>query len=339
VTAPFRLLARLPDAISGRSRAVPPSSSDAASAAPPPSSDGAASAAPPSSSDAAAPLVPEPVLLGASAPRRVTPTEKFLVRFAAYIEAAEAHVSVQFRGVDALERRGDRQVALGLPTTRASRWVVGAPVTVRLRGDGVTADPPSHVFEWNGRYNLLFFTVSLAAAASAAHLQLMLEAFIEGVPVGCVPLTIEVGEGAPATQPITSVMRPFSTAFASYASQDAPLVSLCLSALHRWDPGMQVFMDCLDLTPNENWKRELEAIIPTKDAFLLFWSVNARKSEWVAWELKVATSSPRGVESVLPMPLEDPAVAPPPDVLKHLHFRDRYLLARAALTKTARATL
>ena len=177
------------------------------------------------------------------------------------------------------------------------------------------------------------FSVAVAPPASAAQVQLTLEAFIEGVPVGTVPLTLDVAEGAMAEQRVTSVRRPFSTAFASYASQDASIVSQCLSALHRWDPDVDVFMDCLDLTPNENWKRELEAIIPTKDAFLLFWSANARKSEWVAWELTIATSSPRGVDSVLPMPLEDPAVVPPPEPLKHLHFRDRYLLARAALSK------
>jgi len=157
------------------------------------------------------------------------------VRFVAYVEAVEVHVTRHLRELDPVDRPGDRQIAVGLPTTRAGRWVVGAPVTMRLRGDGVTADPPTDSFEWNGNYNIVSFAVAVAAAASVAQLQLTLEAFIEGVPVGCVPLTLDVGERAPAMQRVTSVRRPFSTAFASYASQDTPIVSLCLSALHRWE--------------------------------------------------------------------------------------------------------
>ena len=33
-----------------------------------------------------------------------------------------------------------------------------------------------------------------------------------------------------------------SSAFASYASGDAPQVALCLSALKRWDPGLDIFI-------------------------------------------------------------------------------------------------
>ena len=82
-----------------------------------------------------------------------------------------------------------------------------------------------------------------------------------------------------------------SSAFASYASHDASLVALCLSALKRWDPGLDIFMDCLDLTPNEEWQGELQRVIPSKEVFLLFWSVSASESPWVAWELQQAKAS------------------------------------------------
>ena len=44
-------------------------------------------------------------------------------------------------------------------------------------------------------------------------------------------------------------------------------------------------------------------------------------------ELQVAETT-RGLAYVRPMPIDDPEVAPPPDQLKHLQFRDRYLMAR-----------
>ena len=213
---------------------------------------------------------------------------------------------------------------------------MGAPVTVRLRGAHLDVEPPSRSFEWNGRKNLVSFVVTVQSDAPATRTHLCFETFIEGVPVSCVPLTLDIGDGTASMQPVTLTTRPLSSAFASYASQDAHLVALCLSALKHWDPQVDVFMDCLDLTPNEDWKKELARIIPAKEAFLLFWSVNARKSSWVAWELEVAESA-RGLGCVLPMPLEDPAIAPPPEKLKHLHFRDRYLMARETLMKSGQS--
>ena len=72
----------------------------------------------------------------------------------------------------------------------------------------------------------------------------------------------------------------------------------CLSALKHWDPDIDVFIDCLDLRRYDAWKRQLEYQIPTKDTFLLFWSVNAMKSKWVAWEIDVAEAR-RGLEDIL----------------------------------------
>lgn len=49
----------------------------------------------------------------------------------------------------------------------------------------------------------------------------------------------------------------------------------------------------------------------------------------VRWEIDTRKVS-NGLRGIQPMPLEDPDVVPPPEDLSHLHFRDRYLLARQA---------
>lgn len=92
-------------------------------------------------------------------------------------------------------------------------------------------------------------------------------------------------------------------------------------------------MDCLDLKPNEPWRQELERVIPEQDALFFFWSANAMKSTWVNWEWRHAAAK-KGVDAIRPFPLDDPAVAPPPE-LQHLHFRDRYMMAREALARVA----
>jgi hypothetical protein len=267
----------------------------------------------------------ERILLGVSAPNASRPGEAFIARFVAYVEELSDLVAQQLLGLDA---HGDSRAVLGLSPARA-RWRIGAPVTVRVGGSHFQARPSSQTFEWSGRHNLLSFVVEVDATAPAGQIALCFEAFIEGVSVAFIPMTMAIGKDQPPGGLETKSEPVALTAFASYASRDASSVAACLSALKHWDPALDVFMDCLDLTPNDEWQRELERVIPTKDAFLLFWSVNARQSRWVAWELQHAKAT-KGLGWIRPMPLDDPAVAPPPDDLKHLHFSDRYLIARQA---------
>jgi hypothetical protein len=217
----------------------------------------------------------DPVLLGVSAPRRVAPGASFAAHFAAYIEEAEPEVRANLLEL-AGERQGDDRIVLGLPPHGEPRWPIGTPVVVRLTGDHLTAAPEQVTFAWNGRKNVASFLVTVDPAAplgESTHLRF--EAFVAGMPVAFVPFAITIGAASTDERAAVVTARPFSTAFASYASQDATLVALGLSWLRRWDLGLEVYMDCLDLTPTERWQRELEAVIPTKDVFLLFWSANA----------------------------------------------------------------
>jgi hypothetical protein len=269
-----------------------------------------------------------PVLLGVSAPRLVKPATTFTVRFAAYVQDRQESVVDRLRDLDAAAG-GDVQIAAGLPPNRGGGWLIGTPVTVRLSGEHLEAKPKTQSFEWNGAVNIVSFVVSVDDAAPAATTQVCFEAFIEGVPVAFIPLNLVVGERIAHGDPVTAVTRPLSSAFACYASKDAATVALLVSALKRWDPEADVFMDCLDLTPNQKWQTELERVIPSKDWFLLFWSTNASQSSWVAWELDHARLS-KGVDWIRPMPIDDPETAPPPEFLRHLHFRDKYLIVREA---------
>jgi len=274
-----------------------------------------------------APLTAPQVLLGVSAPHGANSGSKFVARFVAYVGEREIAVKQQLRDLDPVIAGSNRQMVLGLMPDRGGRWLVGTPVTVRVYGHYLTAEPPVGSFEWNGQENLVSFSIAVAQDAPATTSQLCFEAFIEGVPIAYIPLALHIGPGASEADRSVRVSHPASTAFASYASKDAPLVALCLSALKRWDPQIEIFMDCLDLTPNDRWQHELRQIIPSKDTFLLFWSTHARNSKWVAWELGIAETT-RGLAFVRPMPIDPPEVAPPPDQLKHLQFRDRYLMAR-----------
>jgi len=269
-------------------------------------------------------IEPEPVFLGVSAPRAVKPGGTFIARFAAYIKALEAALEKKLKALG-----GDRaDVYLGFAPDEAARWQVGTPVTVRVSGDGFTADPAQGRFVWNGSENLLSFTLKVAASAPEGPAILSFEAYIEGVRVAFIPLEIEV-----TAQPKTGMQKvkasPARTAFASYASRDRDRVLDKLGALSAYDKGLDIFTDCLDLKPGDGWKERLEEEIPSRDLFLLFWSRAAAESQWVGWEWRTALDK-KGLAAIQPMPLEAPQTAPPPPELSSLHFNDLYLLVRDA---------
>jgi len=290
---------------------------------------GGAAALEAEASAATADRPPEPVLLGVSAPRHVGPGKSFTARFVAYIQALEQAVRQRLDDLSG----GEAETALGIAPDSNPRWRIGTPVTVEVSGPQLSARPARRSFEWNGEQNMLNFLVSVAPEEPHGPTQICFEVFIEGMSISFISMDLKIGAvPAGAVEPAKAVVRPPSTAFACYASQDADQVSLCLSALAHWDPGLDVFIDCLDLTPNADWKRQLEAVIPQKDVFLLFWSTHAARSEWVEWEWQTARAK-KGIKAIHPFPLEDPAISPPPDDLRHLHFRDRYMMARQGLIR------
>ncbi len=65
---------------------------------------------------------------------------------------------------------------------------------------------------------------------------------------------------------------------------------------------------------------------------LLFWSRNAAASPWAKWEYQTAWDA-RGLNAILPIPLEDAELAPPPPELADRHLRDRFMLAGYGLAK------
>ena len=266
----------------------------------------------------------EPVLLGVSAPRAVKPSESFIVRLAAYIKSAEAGLEKKLTAL----AQGKGDVHLGIPPDESARWPVGTPVTVRVSGDGFTAQPAQGRFVWNGSENVVSFVIKAASTLMESSAILSFEVYIEGIRVAFVPIPIEI-----AAQPAGGEQRvkvsPVRTAFASYASDDRPRVMDKLGALSACDKGLKVFTDCLEMKPGEAWKQRLETEIPSSDLFLLFWSRAARASQYVSWEWRRALDT-KGLTAIQPMPLETPKLAPPPPELSSLHFNDLYVIVRDA---------
>ncbi|MGB7948609.1 MAG: toll/interleukin-1 receptor domain-containing protein, partial [Candidatus Binatia bacterium] len=242
----------------------------------------------------------EPVLLGIGAPRQAAPGSSFSARFVAYVAAAKELAESHLKD---LGDPGDR-IVTDVSPDREARWRVGAPITVRLTGEHLRFTPAERSFEWNGRENLVSFAVTVDADAPRTKLQLCFHVLLDALEIAFIPVGLTVGDDAAASEPQETTAYAPSSAFASYSSKDAELVTRSLSTLAHWAPTLDIFQDCLDLTPNEAFKAQLEAQIGKRDVFLLFWSRHARDSKWVLWEFETACLKP-GMDAILPMPLED----------------------------------
>jgi Inner membrane component of T3SS, cytoplasmic domain/TIR domain len=231
---------------------------------------------------------PEPVLLGVAAPRQVVPGSSFNARFVAYIAAAKKSAERLLR------QSGEKKdrIFTGIPPDRQAYWRIGAPITVRLTGEHLRITPVERTFEWNGRENLANFVVQVDADAPRVTLQICFHVFLGPVQIAFIPVAVRLSGGLTDREPPQVDVRAPSSAFASYSSKDAEAVSRSLSTLAHWAPTLDIFQDCLDLTPNESFKARLAAQIAARDIFLLFWSRNARASKWVLWELETARIKP-----------------------------------------------
>ena len=268
--------------------------------------------------------------MGVAAPRQAQAGSSFTARFAAYISGAKAAAQEHLKD---LGEKDDR-VVTDITPDREARWRIGAPVTVRLTGDHVAITPPERSFEWNGRENLASFAVTVDADAPITTIQLCYHVFLGPLEIAFIPIGVALSAAPTAAKAEASEVRVPSSAFASYASKDAEPVTRSLSTLAHWAPTLDIFQDCLDLTPNEEFKPKLEAEIATREVFLLFWSRNASASKWVLWEFETARNR-RGLNGILPIPLEDPAIAPPPPGFEEKHLRDRFMIAGYGLKKIA----
>jgi TIR domain len=272
---------------------------------------------------------PEPVLLCISMPRQVEARSSFTARFAAYIESAKISAKEHLKD---LGEKDDR-IVTDIRPDREARWRIGAPVTIRLTGEHVTIAQSERSFEWNGRENLISFVVSVNSDAPQT-IQLCFHVLIGPLEIAFIPVSVAISAGSTDAKSSHIEMRAPSSAFASYSSKDAQPVTQSLSTLAHWAPTLNIFQDCLDLRPNEAFKEQIKKEIATRDVFLLFWSRNASASKWVLWELETARAKP-GLNAILPMPLEDPAIVPPPSGFEDKHLRDRFLLAGYGLKKIA----
>ncbi|NJL27480.1 MAG: toll/interleukin-1 receptor domain-containing protein [Thermoanaerobaculia bacterium] len=193
-----------------------------------------------------------------------------------------------------------------------------------LEPDIFDIDDPEGQCEWGPPARRVEFSLQAKKHVANGIYQIRVEIWCEKVQLTRIYWQIEVSSKEAACQAVgTQITRHLpSSAFASYSSIDRLRVAERVASLDA--AGIDVFMDCLDLKPADNWREVLEREILSRDALLLFWSHAASRSPWVEKEWRYSLEH-RGAEHIIPNALEEPEKCPPPPELKHLHFGSRLM--------------
>jgi hypothetical protein len=202
----------------------------------------------------------------------------------------------------------------------------GDQIRVTLEGRGADILEGGQSFIWQGYVAHIAFAARLPARHGQRDYKPLIRIFLNSAPVGIIELKIKaiLNSQSLDVAPVTEKALRFNQVFLSYASDDRVKVLEMAKILKAQK--IDFFQDVLSLEPGQRWEQEIYKKIAISDAFFLFWSSNAKKSEWVMREALLALQyqkvSPDGAPYFMPIIIEGPPVVTPPRELSEIHFND-----------------
>jgi hypothetical protein len=187
----------------------------------------------------------------------------------------------------------------------------------------MSVQDPDCLIGWEGEIGNASWAVSVPADIDRDRTLGSITIRSEGLPIATVRFELRIG-ATTRTAAIDSATTHFHKAFASYASRDRYEVLGRIHGMQKTAPDLDVFVDVMSLRSGQDWAAALERRIGESDVFYLFWSANARDSEWVEREWRCALAK-RGIDFIDPVPLVPPDRVPPPAELASRHFNDAIL--------------
>lgn len=277
-------------------------------------------AAPPS--DGIFPIAADLVDFNAFSPGKVARNSSFIVDI--WIHARQDYPEVH-RWARELGRDQLAGTRRGVPLPR------GAALRVAVSMEGMEVADPEDTLYWSGVPANVSFAIRVPAACRLGRHSGTALVSHQGLPVARLEFSIQVGKISVANGVDCSEFLFYpKSAFASYSSENCVDVLRRVQGMRALRPDMDIFMDVMSLRAGQNWQAKLEQHVPTKDMFLLFWSRDAARSEWVEREWRMALEK-RGLEYIHPVPLDGVHMVPVPRELAALHFNDPELFFIRAL--------
>ena len=198
----------------------------------------------------------------------------------------------------------------------------GARLSVRLRLGGLTCLENHKWFVWTGAIGYCSFQLTVPLEAPEGDLVCMSSIRLNGCQIAKLTFLLHIGSKLLAGLAIPCQTVMHRKAFASYEAADRDEVLARVKEMESAYRTLKVYMDAPSLRSITYWEPDLHARIDGADVFYLFWSRNARASDWVTREWRWALRS-KGLDFIDPIPFENSEIAPPPAELAAKQFEDR----------------
>jgi hypothetical protein len=264
------------------------------------------------------------VAISAFAPPEAVPGQSLLVQ--TFLHCQDQDDAAQREAL----RRDRTSVYIGCEVleTELSR---GMRVTIHLSMSQARIDEPVQSFLWQGKLRSVSFVVKLSEHSVPGPLLAAVIVSADGVPLGQLKFTLQVVAPSLSVKSIPNQLgdeaRNFRNVFISYASEDRAKVIARVQTLKALK--IRFFQDRIDLEPGDEWMHRIYDAIDKSDAFFLFWSSAAKRSQWVEREWRRALArqagDPERPPRIVPMIIEGPPPVPPPEELNYMNFAD-YML-------------
>lgn len=253
------------------------------------------------------------VQFSAISPKAVQPGDYAMIDIVMYVEGYRSAVERILQNADGPVKE-----------TSSGYFNVARSTNIRidLSSPDMELEDCSETNKWIGKASTFSFCVPIPEAYCKRQILFIAKVFFDDVPATRLKfvMTLNLAE---ATLPVER--RDFHSAFVSYASQDREAILHIIQGMRRVRPDMDIFMDVLSLRCNSQWEPQLYAAICKQDLFFLCWSRNAQQSEWVDREWRYALSQ-KGMDVIVPIPLEPISLCAPPMELNKIHFNDMDML-------------
>lgn len=178
------------------------------------------------------------------------------------------------------------------------------------------------VYTWCGKYLKFRFAVFLPEDNTKKQLLFYAKVYFDDIIATNIKFSARTS--SIWKQKIRVSRKDIFSAFISYANQDRNHVILIVQGMKKARPDLDIFYDVDRLRSGDYWEEAIKTEIEDRDVLFLCWSHFARESKWVDFEWRYALEK-KGIEAIEPIPLELPAICPPPRELASKHFNDREL--------------
>lgn len=163
----------------------------------------------------------------------------------------------------------------------------GDKVRIEMKAyGGITLEESCYETQWNDTMLKHEFVLSIPDSFSKRDFLCSVSIFINDIPVGDMKFKTNIVDDKPQTLWAEVKSHKYKRSFISYSHADADKIRFLAEGFKI--QGIDYFFDEHSLRTGDNYPKEIDEYILSCDVFVLCWSKNAKTSDWVLRECKLA---------------------------------------------------